>query len=125
MLRGEDEQAPNFCGVSGVDKNRVSNKVDFCGACELVLHPKCSALWHTLVFMGVDVFLKTPCWYCQDMVRDCWEPQFPAVRPPGAKPRKEKSEKRARTEEAPPVQEEDNSEEEDQNEGGGGKEMIL
>lgn len=106
--KDEQEQAPNMKRPApGADQNRVNHKESFCGACELVFHPPCSALWHALVFMGADAFVKTPCWYCQNMVRDCWVPEFPADRPPGATSRKMKTKKRARTEEAPPVQEED------------------
>ena len=88
-LGEEMEMAPNVSGSGNTEMNRVVIQEHFCRSCELVLHPECSTLWYMLVFMGlVDFFLPTPCWYCQDMVRDCWEPEFPAAKPPGAKSRK-------------------------------------
>ena len=83
------EMAPNVSGNGNAEMNRVVVQEHFCRSCELVLHPECSTLWHILVFMGVvDFFLPTPCWYCQDMVRDVWTAEFPADMPPGAKSRK-------------------------------------
>ena len=108
---GEElEQAPNVSGNGDAVGNRVVVKEHFCRACEVVLHPECSTLWHILVFMGVDFFLPTPCWYCQDMVRDAWTAELPADMPPGAKSRKckpAKKDKAAAVEEEPAQREED------------------
>jgi len=88
-LGEEMEMAPNVSGSGNTEMNRVVIQEHFCRSCELVLHPECSTLWHMLVFMGlVDFFQPTPCWYCQDMVRDAWTAEFPAAKPPGAKSRK-------------------------------------
>ena len=110
-LGEEMEMAPNVSGNGNAEMNRVVVQEHSCRSCELVLHPECSTLWHILVFMGVvDFFLPTPCWYCQDMVRDCWEPEFPAAKPPGAKSRKckaAKKDKAAAVEEEPAQREED------------------
>mmetsp|Transcript_39671 Transcript_39671/g.65487 ORF Transcript_39671/g.65487 Transcript_39671/m.65487 type:complete len:182 (+) Transcript_39671:361-906(+) len=109
--RGEEkEMAPNVSGNGDAEGNRVVIKEHFCRACEMVLHPECSTLWHILVFMGVDFFLPTPCWYCQDMVRDAWTAEFPADMPPGAKRRKMK---KAKQDEAAAVEEEPAQREED------------
>ncbi len=110
-LGEEKEMAPNVSGNGNAEMNRVVVQEHFCRSCELVLHPKCSTLWHILVFMGlVDFFLPTPCWYCQDMVRDAWTAEFPADMPPGAKSRKckpAKKNKAAAVEEEPAQREED------------------
>ena len=110
-LGEEMEMAPNVSGNGNAEGNRVVVKEHFCRACELVLHPECSTLWHILVFMGVDFFLPTPCWYCQDMVRDAWTAAFPADKPPGAKSRKckqaKKKDEATAVEEEPPVPEKD------------------